>query len=69
MKIFGNEKTKLSLSDKAFEMYSRCDPCEITEHDDGSYSIRGIEDRDGMTASEVSEFFEELADELREPLD
>lgn len=63
MKIYGNTKTNLKLSEKASAMYAECDPLQIIEHDDGSYSIRGIEDRDGMTAEEITEWLEELADE------
>lgn len=64
MKIYGNEKTNLVLSDKAFAMYSECDPIRIIENDDGSYSLRGFDCRDGMTAQDVNEFLEELADEI-----
>jgi hypothetical protein len=63
MKIYGNTKTNLELSEKASAMYAQCDPLTITEHDDGSYSISGIEDRDNMTAAEVNEWLEELADD------
>ena len=66
MKIYGNENTNLTLTDKAFAVYSVCDPLQIEEHDDGTYSLRGIEDRDGMTAEDVNCWLEELADELRE---
>ena len=66
MKIYGNEKTSLVLSAKAAAIYAECDPLKIIEHEDGTYSIRGIEDRDGMTAADVNEWLEDLADE--EPL-
>lgn len=66
MKIFGNEKTNLILTEKAAAMYAECDPLKIIEQDDGNYSIRGIEDRDGMTAEDVNCWLEELAGELRE---
>lgn len=64
MKIFGNDQTALTLTDKAAAMYTECDPLQIIEHEDGSYSIRGIEDRDGMTAEDVNGLLEDLADEL-----
>lgn len=64
MKIYGNDKTDLTLTDKAEAMYAACDPLQIIEHEDGSYSIRGIEDRDGMTADEVNGWLEELSDEV-----
>lgn len=64
MKIYGNDKTDLVLSAKASRMYAECDPLKIIEQDDGSYSIRGIEDRDGMTADDVNRWLEDLADEI-----
>lgn len=64
MHIYGNTKTNLVLSDKAAQMYSECDPLQIVEHEDGSYSLRGIEDRDNMTAEDVNRWLEDLADEL-----
>lgn len=66
MKIFGNENTNLTLTDKASAMYADCDPLQIIEQDDGSYSLRGIEDRDGMTAEDVNAWLEYLSDELDE---
>ena len=64
MKIYGNTKTNLELSDKASAMYAECDPLTITEHEDGSYSIRGLEDRDNMTAADVNQWLEDLADDI-----
>lgn len=66
MKIYGNDKTDLTLTDKAEAMYVECDPLQIIEQDDGSYSLRGIEDRDGMTAEEVNLWLEDLADEIKQ---
>ena len=66
MKIFGNENTNLILTDKASAMYADCDPLQIIEQDDGSYSIRGIEDRDGLTAEDVNGWLEDLADEMKQ---
>ena len=63
MKIYGNTKTNLTLTEKAAAMYAECDPLTIAEHEDGSYSISGIEDRDGMTAEDVNAWLEELADD------
>ena len=64
MKVYGNERTALKLSEKAEAIYAECDPIKIIEHDDGTYSLRGFEHRDDMTADEVNEYFEDLADEL-----
>lgn len=66
MKIFGNRKTSLTLSARAEEAYSVCDPLQIIEREDGTYSIKGFETRDGMTAAEVNDWLEELADEILE---
>lgn len=63
MKTYGNEKTNLTLSEKAFKAYSNSDPCDIIEHDDGTYSMRGILDRDNMTEADVNQVLEELWDE------
>ena len=65
-KRYGDSKTDLVLSDKAARIYSECDPLDIIEHEDGSYSIRGIEDRNGMTAEEVNLWLEDLSDEAIE---
>lgn len=68
-KRFGNEKTNLVLSNKAARMYAECYPLTIVEHEDGSYSIRGIEDRDSMTAADVNRWLEDLADEVKEEVE
>lgn len=64
MKRYGDTKTNLTLTEKAFKAYSECDPCSIIEHDDGSFSIMGIDERHGMTEQEVNAYFEQLADEI-----
>lgn len=66
MKIYGNEKTNLTLTAKARRVYDQTDPLKIIEHEDGTYSLRGIEDRDGMTAADVNQWLEDLADETAE---
>lgn len=65
-KTYGNTKTHLTLSAKAQRAYDQTDPLQILEHEDGTYSIRGIEDRDSMTAADVNEWLEDLADEISE---
>lgn len=64
MKTFGNEKTSLELTEKAFNVYSNSDGIAIYEHKNGLYSLKGFEDRDNMTAAEVNLYFEQLADEI-----
>lgn len=66
MKIYGNTKTNLTLTTKAQRAYDNTDPLKIIEHEDGTYSIRGLEDRDGMTAADVNQWLEDLADETTE---
>ncbi len=63
MKIYGNEKTSLQLSEKAARMYAECDPLQIIEEDDGSFTMHGIEERAGMSGEEVNSWLEQLADE------
>ena len=64
MKRYGNEKTSLELTEKAFNVYSNSDGIEIYEHENGLYSLKGFEDRDNMTADDVNRFFEDLADDI-----
>ena len=63
-KRYGWEPTALKLTEKAEKAYDETDPIAIIEHADGTYSVDGGMKRDGMTAEEVNEFFEELADEI-----
>ena len=65
-RTYGDEKTHLTLTAKAQQAYDQTDPLKIIEHEDGTYSLRGIEDRDGMTAADVNEWLENLADETME---
>ena len=60
MKIYGNDKTNLVLSDKAFEVYSNTDPLKIIEEDDGTYSMTGCIERHGMTEDDVNTVLEEF---------
>ena len=64
MKVYGNCKTSLELTPKAYEIYISSDPCVICEYETESgeltYSISGIIERDGMTAEEVNELLEQL---------
>lgn len=64
MKTYGNDKTGLQLSDKAQSFYEWTDPLKIIEQDDGTYSIRGFDRRDGLSADQVNSLFEQLYDEL-----
>lgn len=65
-RIYGNEKTHLTLTDKAFAAYSVIDPLDIIEFEDEmgglSYSFRGAIDADLLTEEGVNEWLEELID-------
>ena len=63
MKIYGNEKTNLELTDKAFAVYSDTDPLKIIEEDDGTYTMTGVFERYGMTAEDVNRVLESFADD------
>ena len=63
-KRYGDTKTHLRLSGKAWDYYSNTDPCDIYEFktDDGfRYSLDYM---DNLTESELIEILEALADEL-----
>lgn len=61
---YGDGKTSLVLTEKALAAYSESDPLDIIETDDGVFSMRGIEDRDNMTAEQVNTWLECLYDEI-----
>lgn len=56
----------IHLSEKAAWAYHHSDPLTITAHDDDTYSVRGVLDRDGMTEDDVYAFLEDLADKAAE---
>lgn len=66
-RIYGNEKTHLTLTDKAFAAYSVTDPLTIVEFEDDtgmvSYSMHGAVDRGGMTEESVNAILENLVDD------
>lgn len=65
-RTYGDTRTNLTLTAKAQLVYDQTDPLKILEHYDGTYSIRGIEDRDGMTAADINQWLEDLADAIAE---
>lgn len=73
IKQYGNEKTSLKLTEKALAVYSVTDPLRILEQtttdEDGSeirtYTMTGAIEAEGLTADEVNEMLEELADETK----
>ena len=73
-RIYGNEKTHLELTEKAYQSYSNTDPLRIVEEDyedeNGDkkyrYFIAAYFRDKGMTAEQINEFFEALADEIGE---
>ena len=73
-RIYGDEKTNLTLTEKAYQIYSNTDPLRIIEEEyedeDGKkkyrYFIAAYFRDKGMTAEQINEFFEALADEIGE---
>ena len=73
-RIYGNEKTNLTLTEKAYQIYSNTDPLRIIEEEyedeNGDkkyrYFIAAYFREKGMTAEQINEFFEALADEIGE---
>ena len=65
LKQYGYVKTRLSLTDKAYDVYSGTCPLDIIEVEDEegncTYSMRGALEADDLTADEVNEYLEELA--------
>lgn len=67
MKRYGDTKTSLALTAKAQSIYSNTDPCDIYETSPGVFALDICGDRrDGLTAEDVNEMLEELADEVAE---
>ena len=73
-RIYGNEKTHLELTDKAFDIYSNTDHLRIVEEeydsDDGEkkyrYFIAAYFGDKAMTEDELNAFLEYMADEVGE---
>lgn len=71
-RIYGNEKTNLTLTEKAYQIYSNTDPLRIIEEeyedDDGEkkyrYFIAAFFGDKPMTENELNAFLEEIADEI-----
>ena len=64
MKKYGEGKTKLLLTEKALDAYNNTDPLHIFEMADGTYTMKGVFDFEGMSEKEVNEFLEVLRDLL-----
>ena len=73
-RIYGNEKTNLTLTEKAYQIYSNTDPLRIIEEEyedeDGKkkyrYFIAAYFGDKAMTEDELNAFLEEIADEIGE---
>ena len=71
-RIYGNEKTNLTLTEKAYQIYSNTDPLRIIEEEyedeDGEkkyrYFIAAYFRDKGMTEDELNAFLEYMADEV-----
>lgn len=68
MKQYGKDKTELSLSQKAQDFYSTCEPLRIHEcvnpYGEYVYEITGCFEKRGLTEDELNEFLEELSDTM-----
>ena len=67
MKIYGNDKTHLTLSNKAQSAYDFTVPLRIEEietNDGYTYNISGCLERYGMNEDDVNQVLEEMYDEL-----
>ena len=73
-RIYGNEKTNLTLTEKAYHIYSNTDPLRIIEEEyedeNGDkkyrYFIAAFFGDKPMTEVELNAFLEEIADEIGE---
>ena len=71
-RIYGDEKTHLELTEKAYQIYSNTDPLRIVEEDyegeDGEkkyrYFIAAYFGDKAMTEVELNAFLEDMADEI-----
>lgn len=61
-KRYGSDSTALTLTEKALAVYSSSD-ITIYEEPDCTYTLCGIDARDGLSADEVNEVLEDLYDE------
>lgn len=70
MKRYGNEKTRLTLTDKAQDFYNMTDFLDIYEYEDSegncTYSVIGCFERYNMTEDELNVFLEELSEDMQE---
>ena len=73
-RIYGNEKTHLELTEKAYQIYSNTDPLRIVEEEyedeNGDkkyrYFIAAFFGDKAMTEKEINAFLELMADEVGE---
>ena len=71
-RIYGNEKTHLTLTEKAYQIYSNTDPLRIIEEEyedeNGEkkyrYFIAAYFEDKAMTENELNAFLELMADEV-----
>ena len=71
-RIYGNEKTNLELTEKAYQIYSNTDPLRIVEEEyedeNGDkkyrYFIAAYFGDKAMTENELNTFLEYMADEV-----
>lgn len=64
-KSYGDEKTNLTLTGKAYAVYCDTDPISIYERETEEgfrYAVRGFDECDNLTAEQVNAMLEELYD-------
>ena len=66
MKRYGDTNTELTLTAKAQAIYDSTSPLSIIEKQGGLYDIKGVFEAYDLTADEVNEYLESIADEFAE---
>ena len=62
-KRYGDTSTNLTLTEKAYNVYSDTDPLSIYEREDGFYDMEGVVEARGLTAEQVNGILEDLDEE------
>lgn len=65
-KCYGDTKTNLTLTEKAFNAYCITDPLSIYEREDGLYDIVGCYEATSLTAELVNKILEEFLEDCEE---
>lgn len=67
-KRYGDTRTDLTLTEKAQKVYNVTDPIDIYEREEDDdvfvYTMRGVIEKDDLSADDVNQILEEFADEV-----